>query len=417
MKILVIGNGGREHTLIWKLKQCSAVSHLYCAPGNPGIGHLADCVNLNPDQVQELRDFAIEKQIDLTVVGPEVPLVAGIIDEFRQEGLQIVGPDKAGARLEGSKSFAKAFMKKYQIPTGQYEVAYSGDEAREKLAKFDYPVVVKADGLAAGKGVLICHTEKEALQAIDDILENRVFGEAGSHLVLEEFLTGTETSVLCFVDGETILPMASSQDHKQIGDGDTGPNTGGMGTYSPNRVYTETIAKEVNRHILIPTLKGIQAEKMDFRGILFIGLMITEQGAKVLEYNVRFGDPETQVVLPRLKTDLCHIFMEMLNRNLEDLVLEWKQETAVCVVLASGGYPGSYQKGYPIYGLDSLPPEVTVFHAGTALDGSQLVTAGGRVLGVTALGKDVHEAREKAYLAVDQIDFEGKTYRRDIGLR
>lgn len=317
MKILVIGNGGREHTLVWKLKQCSAAGRIYCAPGNPGIGELAECVDIQPDQIEKLKEFALDHQIELTIVGPEVPLVAGIVDEFREAGLQIVGPDKAGARLEGSKSFAKAFMEKYKIPTGLYEVAYDAEEARDKLMNFSYPVVIKADGLAAGKGVLICQKEEEALQAIEDILENKVFGDAGNHLVLEEFLEGTETSVLCFVDGETILPMASSQDHKQIGDNDTGPNTGGMGTYSPNRVYTESMAKEVEKKILQPTLEGIREEKMDFRGILFIGLMITEEGPKVLEYNVRFGDPETQVVLPRMKNDLCMVFSHLLNKSLK----------------------------------------------------------------------------------------------------
>ncbi len=417
MKILVIGSGGREHTLVWKLKQCSAVGRIYCAPGNPGIGKLAECVHIQPDQIEKLKEFALDKQIDLTIVGPEVPLVAGIVDQFREEGLQIVGPDQAGARLEGSKSFAKAFMKKYQIPTGRYEVAYDPVEAKKKLKGFSYPVVIKADGLAAGKGVLICQKEAEAFGAIEDILEKNVFGDAGNHLVIEEFLEGIETSVLCFVDGETILPMVSSQDHKQIGDNDTGPNTGGMGTYSPNRVYTESMAKEVERKILQPTLKGIQAEKMDFRGILFIGLMITKDGAKVLEYNVRFGDPETQVVLPRMKSDLCQVFTHMLNRNLGKLKLEWRDETVVCVVLASGGYPGSYEKGIPIHGLDEIPEDVMIFHAGTEYKKDELVTAGGRVLGITAMGKDVEEARSKAYAAVDRIQFQGKTYRKDIGLR
>ncbi len=417
MKILVIGSGGREHTLVWKLKQCSAVGRIYCAPGNPGVGKLAECVHIQPDQIEKLKEFALDKQIDLTIVGPEVPLVAGIVDQFREEGLQIVGPDQAGARLEGSKSFAKAFMKKYQIPTGRYEVAYDPVEAKKKLKGFSYPVVIKADGLAAGKGVLICQKEAEAFGAIEDILEKNVFGDAGNHLVIEEFLEGIETSVLCFVDGETILPMVSSQDHKQIGDNDTGPNTGGMGTYSPNRVYTESMAKEVERKILQPTLKGIQEEKMDFRGILFIGLMITKDGAKVLEYNVRFGDPETQVVLPRMKSDLCQVFTHMLNRNLGKLKLEWRDETVVCVVLASGGYPGSYEKGIPIHGLDEIPEDVMIFHAGTEYKKDELVTAGGRVLGITAMGKDVEEARSKAYAAVDRIQFQGKTYRKDIGLR
>ncbi|SMP59939.1 phosphoribosylamine--glycine ligase [Anoxynatronum buryatiense] len=416
MKILVIGSGGREHTLVWKLKQCATVSRLYCAPGNPGIAALGECVPIQVDQIKALRDFALEKQVDLTVVGPEVPLTLGIVDEFRQVGLQIIGPDAKAAQLEGSKSYAKDFMVKYGIPTGRYEKAHTMEEALYLLQDFSLPVVIKADGLAAGKGVLICQTPDEARQAVVDILVNQVFGEAGSHLVIEEFLEGIETSVLCFVDGETILPMASSQDHKRIGDGDTGPNTGGMGTYSPNRVYTNAMARQVKEKILIPTLRGIQQEKMDFRGILFVGLMITHEGPKVLEYNVRFGDPETQVVMPRLKTDLCKVFSQMLNRNLSRLQLEWKPEVAVCAVLASGGYPGDYATGIPISGLEEVAEDILVFHAGTGMKEEQLVTAGGRVLNVTALAPTVDEAREKVYNAVERITFEGKTYRRDIGL-
>ncbi|SFH72207.1 phosphoribosylamine--glycine ligase [Tindallia magadiensis] len=417
MKILVIGGGGREHTLVWKLKQSSVVEHIYCAPGNPGINKIAEGVAIQVENIDGLKDFALEKQIDLTVVGPEVPLVEGVVDAFREAGLQIVGPDQAGAKLEGSKSFAKAFMEKYDIPTGKYEVAYHSEEAKKKLEAFEYPLVIKADGLAAGKGVLICETKKEAMDAIEDILEKKVFGQAGNHLVLEEFLVGTETSMLCFVDGESILPMASSQDHKQIGDHDTGPNTGGMGTYSPNRAYTVSMEKEVEQKILLPTLEGIRAEGMDFRGILFIGLMITKDGPKVLEYNVRFGDPETQVVLPRLKNDLCVVFQHVVNKRLKEVQLEWKEETAVCVVLASEGYPADYKKGIPIHGVDEIRDEVLIFHAGTDIRNNELVTNGGRVLGVTALGEGVDEAREKAYAAVDAIQYKGKTYRKDIGLR
>ncbi|SDY59614.1 phosphoribosylamine--glycine ligase [Tindallia californiensis] len=417
MKILVIGGGGREHTLVWKLKQSSVVEHIYCAPGNPGINEIAEGIAIQVENIEGLKDFALEKQIDLTVVGPEVPLVEGVVDAFREAGLQIVGPDQAGARLEGSKSFAKAFMEKYDIPTGKYEVASHSEEAKEKLEAFEYPLVIKADGLAAGKGVLICQTKKEAMDAIEDILEKKVFGQAGNHLVLEEFLVGTETSMLCFVDGESILPMASSQDHKQIGDHDTGPNTGGMGTYSPNRAYTVSMEKEVEQKILRPTLEGIRAEGMDFRGILFIGLMITKDGPKVLEYNVRFGDPETQVVLPRLKNDLCVVFQHLVNKRLKEVQLEWKEETAVCIVLASEGYPADYKKGIPIHGIDEIREEVLIFHAGTTIRNNELVTNGGRVLGVTALGQGVDEAREKAYAAVDVIQYKGKTYRKDIGLR
>jgi phosphoribosylamine---glycine ligase len=416
MKILVIGSGGREHALVWKLRQCSSAGRIYCAPGNPGMSQMAECVPLKADQISELRDFALEKQMDLTVVGPEVPLTDGIVDEFRQVGLQIIGPDKKAARLEGSKSYAKDFMVKYHIPTARYEKASAKEDALALLKEFSLPVVIKADGLAAGKGVLICETLEEAHQAIEDVLINKVFGEAGSQLVIEEFLTGIETSVLCFVDGETLLPMVSSQDHKRIGDGDTGPNTGGMGTYSPNRVYTNEVARRVKQKILIPTLRGIQQEQMDFRGILFVGLMITHEGPKVLEYNVRFGDPETQVVIPRLKTDLCVVFNHMLNRNLKRLQLEWHEEAAVCVVLASEGYPESYETGYEIMGLADLKEDVLVFHAGTRKEGERLVTAGGRVLNIAALAKTVDEARAKAYHAVNQIAFQGKVFRKDIGL-
>lgn len=416
MKILLIGSGGREHALAWKLRQCATTGRIYCAPGNPGIAQLAECVPIQADEIAKLRDFALEKQMDLTIVGPEVPLTMGIVDEFRQVGLQIIGPDRRAAKLEGSKSFAKDFMMKYGIPTAKYEKATTQEEALKLLPQFSLPVVIKADGLAAGKGVLICETKEEAEQAIEDILVNQVFGEAGSHLVIEEFLRGIETSVLCFVDGETILPMASSQDHKRIGDNDTGPNTGGMGTYSPNRVYTNQVARRVKEKILIPTLKGIRQEKMDFRGILFVGLMITKDGPKVLEYNVRLGDPETQVVLPRLKTDLCVVFNQMLNRNLVKLHLEWYDEAAVCVVLASEGYPEAYETGMEISGLSQVPDEIMVFHAGTRKEGDRLLTAGGRVLNVTAMGKTVDEAREKAYAGVELIHFKGKTFRRDIGL-
>jgi len=402
--------------LAWKLRQCATTGRIYCAPGNPGMAQLAECVPIQADEIAKLRDFALEKQMDLTIVGPEVPLTMGIVDEFRQVGLQIIGPDRRAAKLEGSKSFAKDFMMKYGIPTAKYEKATTQEEAMKLLPEFSLPVVIKADGLAAGKGVLICETKEEAEQAIEDILVNQVFGEAGRHLVIEEFLRGIETSVLCFVDGETILPMASSQDHKRIGDNDTGPNTGGMGTYSPNRVYTNQVARRVKEKILIPTLKGIQQEKMDFRGILFVGLMITKEGPKVLEYNVRLGDPETQVVLPRLKTDLCVVFNQMLNRNLVKLHLEWYDEAAVCVVLASEGYPEAYETGMEISGLSQVSDEIMVFHAGTRKEGDRLLTAGGRVLNVTAMGKTVDEARAKAYAGVELIQFKGKTFRRDIGL-
>lgn len=417
MKILVVGNGGREHTIVWKLSQSPQVSEIYCAPGNPGIGEISKNIDVSSEDIEKLVDFSREMSIDMTIVGPEVPLVSGIVDAFQKSGLNIIGPAKAAAQLEGSKAFAKDFMKKYNIPAAAYNEVNSYDEAVKTLQKYSFPVVIKADGLAAGKGVLICENQEEAEKALVDILLNRVFGTAGDKVVIEEFLEGIETSILCFVDGKTIVPMVSSQDHKRIYDGDQGPNTGGMGTYSPNYVYTEEIAKIVEKNILQPTLKGIQEENMDFKGILFIGLMITKEGPKVLEYNVRFGDPETQVVLPRLETDLMEIFNAMLQQKLSNIDIQWNKKGVVCVVLASGGYPGDYEKGKEISGLENIGDNTVVFHAGTAMKNGKLVTNGGRVLGVTAWAEDIETARKQAYENVEKINFEGKTYRRDIAVR
>lgn len=417
MKVLVIGSGGREHALVWKLSQSPMAEEIYCAPGNPGIGELAKTVEISPEEIEKLVDFSREMSIDLTVVGPEVPLVAGIVDAFKEAGLKIIGPAKAAAQLEGSKAFAKDFMKKYNIPSATYDEVSSYHEAIKLLRKYSYPVVIKADGLAAGKGVLICQNQQEAEKALEDILLKKIFDTAGEKVVIEEFLEGIETSILCFVDGKTIVPMVSSQDHKRIFDGDQGPNTGGMGTYSPNYVYTEEIAKIVEKNILQPTLKGIQEERMDYKGILFIGLMITKEGPKVLEYNVRFGDPETQVVLPRLETDLIEIFNSMLEERLSDIEIKWNDRGVVCVVLASGGYPGNYEKGKEILGLDQIGENSVVFHAGTAIKNGKLVTNGGRVLGVTSWGDNIETARKKAYENVEKISFEGKVYRRDIAVR
>ncbi len=417
MKILVIGGGGREHALVWKLRQSPQVSEIYCAPGNPGIAKLAKCVNIKVEEIVSLVEFSREIGIDMTIVGPELPLVSGIVDQFRAAGLTIVGPTGQGAKLEGSKAFSKDFMKRYHIPTARFKQVDALEAGVEALKEFSMPVVVKADGLAAGKGVIICQTQEEAQQALVDILERKIFSEAGQQAVIEEFLEGTETSILCFVDGKTIIPMVGSQDHKRIFDGDQGPNTGGMGTYSPNYSYTAQVAKIVENTILFPTLKGIQAEKMDYRGILFVGVMLTKEGPKVLEYNVRFGDPETQVVIPRLKTDLVEIFQHMLKQRLGELPIEWHEGAAVCVVLASGGYPNGYQRGIPITGLMEDQDNLITFHAGTKIDNQRLVTNGGRVLGVTGLGATVKEARERAYEAAHKIQFEGITYRRDIGLK
>ena len=417
LKALVIGNGGREHAIIWKLNQSPLVDEIYCAPGNPGIGQIAKLVDIGSDEIEKLVEFSREIKIDIIIVGPEVPLVSGIVDIFRKEGLNIIGPSKKAAELEGSKGYSKAFMKKYGIPTANYDEVYSFEAGVKVLEDYTYPVVIKADGLAAGKGVLICNDKATAIKGLEDIMVTRVFGDAGKSVVIEEFLEGIETSILCFVDGNTIIPMVSSQDHKRVYDNDEGPNTGGMGTFSPNFVYSDEISSRVQREVLEPTLKGIQSEEMDYRGIIFIGLMITPQGPKVLEYNVRFGDPETQVILPRLKSDLMEIFLDILEKKLDKAVIEWSTEEAVCIVLASGGYPEDYTKGLEISISGDISEEVLLFHAGTALRDDRLTTNGGRVLGVTALGKTVEAAREMAYANAKKIYFEGMHYRSDIGVK
>ncbi|MCC5912320.1 MAG: phosphoribosylamine--glycine ligase [Clostridiaceae bacterium] len=414
MKVFIVGGGGREHAIAWKIKRSPLVKEIYCAPGNPGIGEIAECVDIAVEDVEKLVDFSREMSIDLTIVGPEIPLVAGIVDRFQEEGLNIIGPSKEAAQLEGSKAFSKEFMDKYNIPTALYDEATSYEEAKDALGKHNFPVVIKADGLAAGKGVFICEDQQEAEKALGEILIEEIFGVSGHKVIIEEFLEGTETSVLCFVDGQSIIPMVSSQDHKRIYDGDEGPNTGGMGTYSPNYIYTEEMAEEVDKSILQPTLRGIQQENMDYKGILFVGLMITQEGPKVLEYNVRFGDPETQVVLPRLETDLVAIFLAMLKEDLTNTEIKWNEKTAICVVLASEGYPGNYPKGREITGLSDVDKDTIVFHAGTTLEGEGLVTAGGRVLGVTVLAEDIDTARRLVYENVEKIRFKGKTYRTDI---
>lgn len=416
MKVLIIGSGGREHTIAWKLQQSPLVTEIFCAPGNAGTAKIAKNVEINSNDMDQLVEFAAENEIDLTVVGPEEPLVNGIVDKFREKNLRIIGPDKNGAQLEGSKAFAKVFMDKYHIPTAKYDEVHTFEEGVAALEKYSYPVVVKADGLAAGKGVFICESKEEAVSAMKELLEKQILGEAGKDVVIEEFLSGIETSILCFVDGNTIIPMVSSQDHKRAFDGDKGPNTGGMGTYSPNYVYTKEIENRVEREILAPTLYGIQKEEMDYRGIVFIGLMITDNGPKVLEYNVRFGDPETQVVLPRLETDLAEIFNSIIDGKLEDMNIQWTKNGVVCVILASGGYPNQYEKGLEITGLEEME-DLLVFHSGTTMCGDQVVTAGGRVLGVVAIDKNTEEARDKVYRNIHKIKFEGSFYRSDIGTK
>jgi len=416
MRVFIVGGGGREHAIAWSLKKSPLVSELYMAPGNPGMKNLGDCISTDVEDLEGLVSFAVEKKIDLTVVGPEAPLVMGIVDRFREEGLAIIGPDKKGAVLEGSKAYSKTFMEKYNIPTAKSHTTSDYDEGMIRLKEYSFPVVLKADGLAAGKGVLIAEDQQEAEKALRKILVAREFGDAGNEVVIEEFLVGTETSVIAFVDGNTIVPMASSRDYKRIGDGDRGLNTGGMGTFSPNPAYTKEVEKRVEAEILAPTLKGIQAEGMDYRGIIFIGIMITKEGPKVLEYNVRFGDPETQVILSRLDSDLAEIFLSLLKGELSTMEIQWKKEAALCLILASQGYPEAYEKGKVIQGVDQVDEKTVVFHSGTKLEDGQLKTNGGRVLGVTSMDETLEKARKRAYQNGKRIFFEGKTQRGDIGL-
>ena len=416
MRILIVGSGGREHAIAWALSKSDKVERLYCAPGNAGIAELAECVPIGEDQFEPLTKFAKEHEIDLVVVGPEAPLFAGLVDVLEEAGLKAFGPRRNAAIIEGSKVFTKQLMKKYNIPTAAYESFDNYEEALAYLRKQRAPIVVKADGLAAGKGVTVAATLEEAERALREIMVDKVFGEAGAQVVIEEFLSGQEMSILAFVDGETVRPMVPSQDHKPVYDGDKGPNTGGMGTYSPVPHIPQSVVDEAIGTILIPAARAMVREGRPFRGVLYAGLMITEQGPKTVEFNCRFGDPETQVVLPRLKTDLADIFMATVNGKLQEIEIEWSDEAAVCVVLASGGYPGPYEKGKPITGLDQVEQSV-VFHAGTKLADGRIVTNGGRLLGVTALGKDIAEARAKAYADIAKIRYEGKHYRTDIALK
>ena len=411
MKILIIGSGGREHTIAWKLSQSDQVEKIYVAPGNAGTKAIGENVTIKSDDLDGLLTFALEKKIDLTIVGPEVPLVLGIVELFRENNLNIIGPDTKGSQLEGSKAFAKEFMMKYNINTAQYKEYNDFNEAKSDLGLYGYPMVMKADGLAGGKGVLIPETEKDAAEALDTLMNSDKFGEAGSKIIIEEFLEGIEASMLCFVDGETIIPMETAQDYKRALDGDLGLNTGGMGTYSPSVLFDDELNQKVKVEVLTPFINGIQNEGIDFRGILFVGLMIKDDEIKVLEFNVRFGDPETQVILPRLKTDLYEIFDKMNNKKLNEVTLEWTDKKAVCVVLASGGYPEIYNKGHEIKGLKSVD---MVFHAGTTVLDGKVVTNGGRVLGVTSLGKSIELARDRSYEKVKKIEFKDMYYRKDI---
>ena len=417
MKVLIVGSGGREHAIAWKVAQSPKVDKIYCAPGNAGIEEYAECVNIKAMDFQGLADFAQEKGVDLTVIGMDDPLVGGVVDVFESKGLKVFGPRKNAAILEGSKAFSKDLMKKYGIPTAAYETFPDPGEALAYLETAKYPVVLKADGLALGKGVLICATHEEAREGVRTIMEDRKFGDAGSKMVVEEFMTGREVSVLSFVDGKTIRTMTSAQDHKRAGDGDTGLNTGGMGTFSPSPFYTKEVDAFCRAHIYQPTVDAMAAEGRPFKGVIFFGLMLTPEGPRVLEYNARFGDPEAQVVLPRMKTDIVEVFEACIDGTLALIELEFEDNAAVCVVLASKGYPVSYEKGYPISGLDVFKDKsgYYAFHAGTAKGEAGIVTNGGRVLGITATGEDLKSARKNAYEAVQWVSFENKYYRNDIG--
>lgn len=433
MKVLVVGGGGREHAICWKLAQSPKVTELYCAPGNAGIADTAVCVDIGAEDIEGICSFAAENKIDMAVIGPEVPLAMGIVDKLEAAGVKTFGPNARCSQLEASKAFTKAFLARHHIPTAGYREFTDKEELLKSVGIFGYPMVLKADGLAAGKGVVIAETEADAVKAIEEMMGQRVFGAAADKVVVEEFLTGIEASMLCFVDENTIVPMESAQDYKRILDGDKGPNTGGMGTYSPSLVFTPELEKRINDEILQPTLEGFKADGLDFRGVLFIGLMISDEGPKVIEFNNRFGDPETQSVLMRLDSDLYDIFEAVIENRLSEIDIRWKEERAVCVVLASGGYPGSYEKGKLIRGLGDVDEDVMVFHAGTkfapmpqdsrcasceddcGIKTGAVVTSGGRVLGVTATGRTHDEARAKAYENAGRISFEGMQYRNDIG--
>lgn len=419
MKVLVIGSGGREHTIVWKLNQSDKVSKIYCAPGNGGISDVAECVPISVMDFPALTAFAKENKIDLTVVAPDDPLAAGAVDAFEAEGSRAFGPNKAAAIIEGSKAFSKDLMKKYNIPTAKYEVFDNSTDAISYIkSNNEFPIVVKADGLALGKGVIIAETFKEAESAVHEIMDDKVFGAAGGKVVVEEFLVGPEISVLAFTDGKTLKPMVSAQDHKRAYDNDQGLNTGGMGTFSPSRIYTDEIAKECMENIFIPTMNAMNSEGRTFKGVLYFGLMKTKQGVKVIEYNCRFGDPETQVVLPRLKSDLFDIFNAVIDEKLNEIDIEWEDNAAVCVVLASGGYPQSYEKGYEINGLDVAEKAgAMVFHAGTKFEDGVYKTNGGRVLGVTATGDNLDDAIKEAYKFVELVSFKDMHFRKDIGIK
>ena len=416
MKVLVIGSGGREHSLVWKIAQSPLVSKIFCAPGNPGISELAECINITADQTDQLCKFAVKENIDLTVVGPEAPLVDGIVDMFNKHELKVFGPDKKAAILEDSKVFSKCLLKKHGIPTADFKCFDDYQQARRYILSKEAPIVVKADGLSKGKGVFVCKTNDEALHALDSIMKDKVFGNAGNQVVIEECLIGEEISLLAFTDGRNIVAMESSQDHKTVFDGDEGPNTGGMGAYSPVPIMTSELYLQVEKEILVPTVHAMNREERPYKGVIYIGLMITSSGPMVLEFNVRLGDPEAQVILSRMKSDIVPIMLATISGELDKVDLEWYPQASVCVVMASGGYPGSYDNGKEISGLHLLKNQegISVFHAGTKSADGKVVTNGGRVLGVVASGGDIEEAQKNVYEAVSKVTFDGAHYRRDI---
>lgn len=417
MKLLVIGSGGREHAIVWKIKNARGVNEIYCIPGNAGISTIAETVQISVQDIESIRRFALDKKIDLTIVGPEAPLVAGIVNSFRKDRLKIFGPDKRGAKLEGSKAYAKSFMKTYNIPTAKYAACTSMADAEKYIKSLGAPLVIKASGLAAGKGVDMCVNETEAFESASRMLEKKIFGESGSEIIIEEMLHGEETSIIALCDGETLFSLAASQDHKRAFDGDKGPNTGGMGAYAPAPVVTPEVMRKIEDDIFTNFLIGIRKEELDYRGIVYFGLMITPQGPKVLEFNVRFGDPEAQVQLPLLQADLVELIHACLDKKLGSFAASHPEnilnKSAVCVVAASQGYPGSYQKGKIISGLES--PDPLIFHAGTARHNGQCITSGGRVLGITAVADNLQAAVQQAYNKMSPINFEGMWFRKDIG--
>lgn len=415
MRVLVIGSGGREAAIAYELNKSSKVDELYCLPGNPGMGEIATLINGSVEDLDFILKTVEDLKIDFTVIGPEVPLCMGLADLLESHGHKVFGPTKVAATLEGSKAFSKDFMKRHNIPTAEYVEVDEYEKAVESLKNFTYPLVIKADGLAAGKGVVICEDEETALKTLKEFMLDKTLNNAGSKLVIEEFLKGFECSLLCFTDGETIIPMPTVKDHKQIYDNNKGPNTGGMGTVSPNP-FMPDFSKEMLDSILIPFINGLKEDNMDYRGVIFIGLMIKDNKAKVLEFNVRFGDPETQSIMLRLESDLFDIMYATSTKNLKDISVKWNDDTVCTLVLASGGYPGSYPKGLEIKNLDKVDEDIVIFHAGTKLIDNKLVTNGGRVLNICAKGNNLQEARAKVYKAAEVIDFEGKYYRKDIGL-